>query len=454
MRFQQYSMHPALISRRYASLADEETPQIFHPDYRNSARESDLYAPTGRQSTARAGNTTISDPWHGKVNPHGMKQMPRHENSSKTIRSTRTLWSSEGEPLSPILLRDACRCSRCVDSSTQQRNFSFVDIPGNVRALPEGTSEDGNFIVKWENDISGFTNHVSSFSLNELEALAQGRTMAMLPRNEWSKSWDAALIAGGILTMSYEDYMTSDERLLTATKALKRDGLVFVNNIPSSNESINKIVERIGPLRNTFYGSTWDVKSKPNADNVAYTDKDLGFHMDLLYMREVPTYQFLHCIQNSCTGGESRFADTIRAREIMKADHPDQDRILQNLRIRYQYHNMGHTYTYTHAVFDQRVGVFWSPPFAESFGNHSLSHTQLQEALSATKIFASILERQDLVYETKMEEGTCAIFKNTRVVHARNAFDVNSGHRWLRGAYLDGQPLNSTYYRLMSRSPH
>ena len=35
------------------------------------------------------------------------------------------------------------------------------------------------------------------------------------------------------------------------------------------------------------------------------------------------------------------------------------------------------------------------------------------------------------------------IFDNLRVLHARNAFDNNSGHRWLRGCYVDGQDVAS-----------
>ena len=42
-----------------------------------------------------------------------------------------------------------------------------------------------------------------------------------------------------------------------------------------------------------------------------------------------------------------------------------------------------------------------------------------------------------------MEEGDCVLFKNTRIVHSRTAFDTTQGKRWLRGAYLDEQELRS-----------
>lgn len=59
-------------------------------------------------------------------------------------------------------------------------------------------------------------------------------------------------------------------------------GLVLIDGVPELETSVERIGERIGPLRDTFYGRTWDVKDKPNAENVAYTSKHLGLHMDLL----------------------------------------------------------------------------------------------------------------------------------------------------------------------------
>ena len=82
----------------------------------------------------------------------------------------------------------------------------------------------------------------------------------------------------------------TEQALAEALQLLWRDGLVFVDGVPESEASVSQIVNRIGPLMNTFYGPTWDVRSVPDAKNVAYTAKYLGFHMDLLYMREPPAF--------------------------------------------------------------------------------------------------------------------------------------------------------------------
>jgi len=56
--------------------------------------------------------------------------------------------------------------------------------------------------------------------------------------------------------------------------------------------------------------------------------------------------------------------------------------------------------------------------------------------------------------EEKMESGTCVIFDNLRVVHSRNAFDLNGGgKRWLKGAYLNKQDFLSKAAALQDLMP-
>lgn len=81
------------------------------------------------------------------------------------------------------------------------------------------------------------------------------------------------------LTIDYASYMKSSSVLHKALDSLQQYGLLFLSSVPSDSESISRIASRIGPLRNTLYGSTWDVKSVPNAKNIAYKSSNLGFHM-------------------------------------------------------------------------------------------------------------------------------------------------------------------------------
>ena len=72
----------------------------------------------------------------------------------------------------------------------------------------------------------------------------------------------------------------------------------------------------------------------------------------------------------------------------------------------------------------------------EDLLSHSAVHVPLVDYwLRGAKLLEKEFERKGAVYQTRMNEGTCVIFDNWRILHARRAF--SGGERWLRGAYID-----------------
>lgn len=262
-----------------------------------------------------------------------------------------------------------------------------------------------------------------------------------------------------VLWVTYADYMSSDEALYSAVRQLVQYGLMFISEIPSSagENAVEGIAERIGNLKTTFYGKTWDVKSIADSKNIAYTSLDLGLHMDLLYFESPPGLQFLHCLQNQATGGSSIFADTFRAATAVRLASPMLFRTLSNFPVTYQYQNNGQHYHYTRptVVLDEHsyeenkriAHVNWAPPFQAPFEveNGGDATGRFRQYISAAKLFAQHLEAKTSKYEMRLEEGQCAIFLNRRVAHARTAFNPSTGPRWLKGAYVDIDALNSKY---------
>lgn len=196
--------------------------------------------------------------------------------------------------------------------------------------------------------------------------------------------------------------------------------------------------------------------------------------MDLLYMREPPGLQFLHCIHNSCTGGESRFGDTFKAVDELYSleNGPEMVQTLMNHQVRYEYDNDTFFYSDTKPtilastqtprdrvllaknpeLMSRIEHVFWSPPFVGNIDN-SQPHSELVKFIQASKAFSDILEKPENVVEEKMDSGSCVIFDNQRIVHARNEFDVNSGKRFLKGGYLAHQDFSSKAVSLQDHMP-
>ena len=71
--------------------------------------------------------------------------------------------------------------------------------------------------------------------------------------------------------------------------------------------------------------------------------------------------------------------------------------------------------------------------------------------LIAFKSFAEITEREDLRFEETLKEGECVVFANRRVLHARRAFETETGERWLKGAYVDWDDFQSKLRVSMDR---
>jgi hypothetical protein len=56
----------------------------------------------------------------------------------------------------------------------------------------------------------------------------------------------------------YQEYMKDDQILHQVICQLRTHGVAFVTGIPGVEESLATMATRIGPIKDTFYGYTWD----------------------------------------------------------------------------------------------------------------------------------------------------------------------------------------------------
>lgn len=378
-----------------------------------------------------------------------------------------------------ISLRDRCRCTKCIDASTTQRLFQSADIPLNI-APRQAFHRNESLQVLWDHDVPGYDEtHVSTYIdlttlLSNSRQDYNKRATGFEERRRALCLWDAGLKGTANLWHSYSEIMTKPLYLESMLHHLASFGIVFVKDIPESPLSVGAIANRIGGIKKTFYGDTWDVKSVPKAANVAYTSQFLGFHMDLLYMNDPPGLQLLHCLTNTCKGGESMFSDTMKAAHHFRSKRPEDFNILSTFPVSFHYVNDGKSYVATRPTFEVNHirkaktvvrYVNWSPPFQDvlrhtqydAFAEHSPSIDKdgadhwLRKFISASRAFSKEIESERNVLELKLEPGQCVIFNNRRVVHARKGFDDATGERWLRGAYVDYQDFLSTLVSLRNR---
>ena len=371
-----------------------------------------------------------------------------------------------------IFLRDACACAHCVDPSTQQKLFQTSDIPQDIRPLTAMTLDDGALRITWDpkTDIPVTnprrTNHTSLYSAEFLLRYSDRRHIVRHRFNDRSiVLWDRELMEEDVVWLDWEEYFSTDDSgLYKALKALSIYGLFFLKNVPSEESSVEKIAQQIGPLKSTFYGKTWDVKSLPESKNIAYTSLNLGLHMDLLYLDSPPGLQFLHCLKNTVTGGESYFADSFRAATAVRMTSHSLWSSLLTYPVPYHYHNDGHHYHHVHPVVvlddtdyrtNKRIAhVNFSPPFQAVFEDapgDPVFPGRFRLFSRALEMFADSVGDPKAQFNVTLKEGVCAVFANRRVLHARREFDPKSGERWLKGAYVDTDPYLSKFRVLSER---
>lgn len=357
-------------------------------------------------------------------------------------------------------LRDACSCHLCRDVSSGQKSFSTTEIPSDLEIQNVEWRENGALAVTIAKDMSrigGDLGHDIILDAESVQMLSNTRL-----RN-WSKKadhshrfhvdyWDREYIQQHVRKIDYEDFMKTDSLAFwDVMQDIMRLGIVFLKNVPRDENSVVHIAERINCIRETFYGRTFDVRAKPNAENVAYTSGYLGLHQDLLYLEPMPYIQILHCIDNNCHGGESLFSDADRIARIMQ-NLPKQDpqyeylvKRLSEVAIPYAYNKDGKNYHQARPVInnDPQRGfqsVRWSPPFQGKIHDPE----RLDHWIAAARVFEKAVNHEDAMYQTKMTPGECVLFNNQRVLHGRTAFDSAGGARWLRGTYLSFEDFWST----------
>lgn len=422
----------------------------------------------------------------------------------QTGNNITTILESEHWVLPKLALRDMCTCPRCVDQSTRQKLFSTVEIPSTI-GIQDVIELPDSLEIEWKHDLPGFEGHKSVFSKKLINALASTGSSKTLPSLPSRRLWSDAEFRAEAPDMTYEAYMHDDATLYQALQQLHSHGLLFLKDVPESAESVARITQRIGPLKNTFYGETWDVRSVPKAKNVAYTSQDLGFHMDLMYMKQPPHLQFLHCIRSSAKGGASLFTDSFKAvKQLFEEDEGDFS-MLQHRPMTFHYDHIDshyyqqsrpaielapltfgpHTFADFHGLRrsvkqnpynawirdafkleDFLEAVSWAPPFQapfqltnaytdipdKNFG--STLEVVLRRWNDAARKFNALIHQEENIHERMMKPGECVIFDNRRVLHARKAFEVADAgkERWLRGAYLDKDPFMSKLRVLANRS--
>lgn len=343
-----------------------------------------------------------------------------------------------------LWLRDNCPSG--FHPQTKERLFDLTTLPDKI-SIAEARVEEDQIVLTWE-----AIDHVSRFKPDWLYAHRPGIGLAD-PANVSPILWRGGLKATEIPRAASADLMTSDDALLSFLMETKKTGLSIVDGMADDKNAGMAMARRIGFLRETNFGTTFEVMSKPNPNNLAYTSHALPLHTDLANQELPPGFQFLHCLANEATGGGSTFCDGFAIATDLKQDDPEVFDLLAITPVPFRFQDEDYDIRRHQTVIDlDAFGALQELHFnAHLAGIFDLPAEKMEAYYRAYRKIMQMTRSDDYVITTRLEGGEMVIFDNRRVLHGRAAFDPNTGFRHLRGCYVDRGEFDSRI-RVLSRT--
>ncbi len=352
--------------------------------------------------------------------------------------------NGEGFAVHPIWLRERCQDAASMDRLTGQRLHDPSDLDLNLELTAVSEPAPGRLHVRFSDG------HEAEFLAAELlaeAALPPGRhdcpdeilwdgSLRELPRAQWRSDPDDALLG---------DW----------TRRFLQFGFIVFSGVPAQPNEVLKVAATFGFTRETNFGELFDVRSTPEASDLAYTSVHLDAHTDNPYRSPVPGVQLLHCLVNETSGGLSTLVDGFAVATALERRDPEAFRILTSTPVRFRYR-------------DARTELVASAPPIELDVSGRLRTIHFSPRLDfvpllpperltayyrARRVFDHMLRDKEFEIRFLLGRGDLVMFDNCRLLHGRTGFDPREGLRHLQGCYIDIDGPRSIH-RVLRRTGH
>ncbi|XP_028650051.1 gamma-butyrobetaine dioxygenase [Erpetoichthys calabaricus] len=400
-----------------------------------------VYPPPPNFTVRHSSQFTMTAPCVEGMIPLIQKVQALHKDRYVSIQ-----WNDGTQSLYPyVWLRDNCQCPLCFLQSAKARKILMTDLDVTTGVERVLLTDPTKVSIVWPDF------HTSVF---EAEWLRK-RCFSQPSRENVQENlflneryyWGSDL---RIPTVSFKEVLTNDKAAFFWLTTLRSTGIVLLKGADIQQGEVAKLSKRIGYLRLTFYGHTWQVQDKTDANNVAYTSEKLNLHTDYPALHHPPGVQFLHCLKQAVEGGESEIVDGFHVANLLRKTNPEAFSILSSVKV--DFTDTGSDYC-DFAVQSKNqiidvdgeghvVRINYNNATRDSVLN--LPVNQVQPFYDALKAFVNLLHSPDNVVSFRMESGDIVTFDNWRLLHGRrNYLSDPDSPRHLEGAYLDWDEVMS-----------
>ena len=248
----------------------------------------------------------------------------KFEVSSNKIFS---LNGSNKEEIHPFWLRERVSEKEYLDEGTQQRLFDPSTMRNSVEII--NAEINGDFLnIQFNDGVN------SKFEIKKLsdELSLNSNEIIDIKKVQWKSDFK------DIKNFKFNKKFADSEDMLNLLINFYKFGFVIIQDVPTNDNFLVEFGNMIGSVKRTNFGEYFNVKSKPNPNDLAYTALNLSPHTDNPYRNPFPPcIQILHCIENEVKGGYSTLVDGYTVTEDLKKLNQEYYNILTSTKVRFKF---------------------------------------------------------------------------------------------------------------------
>ena len=164
------------------------------------------------------------------------------------------------EEIHPFWLRERVDGDEYLDKGTQQRLFDPSTMDGEI-IIQKVEIKNGFLEVNFNDGVK------SKLNISKLESEFSNKDTVIksIPK----KKWDSSL--KNVKNFEYKENFFESKEMYNLLISFYEYGFVIVKSVPTENNFIVKFANSIGSVRRTNFGEHFNVRSKSDPNDLAYT---------------------------------------------------------------------------------------------------------------------------------------------------------------------------------------